>query len=433
MGVPAVGGARAGVGERGVYGLFLNPAAARPSGPELLLDAALFTNRFRFTLEGEEEVQSGGTSPVPALAVAVPLGPVGLGASFGAPYARGGAPYDEDGPQRYFTIQGTTRVLELDLAVAGHLATAERDVDPPRLIVDVGAGPRLAFGTQGSTRAYDTGALLYGLLEGEGDVPLQDPFLEGRLTVPPARDLGLGWTAGARVELDQRWVLTGAYRSGVRLDLEGPVSLVPSNDLAMELEGTVETTLHLPPSASVGLGKAGHYGAQLSGTWTGWSSLEVVETRVQELAITSEDPLMGEILESYGLSDAEFLSSLDTIVTRTGMHDTITVDLAGSYTYDGRWSGGAHLARSGAAIPDTNVHPGNVDFDVWNPGLWLCFQPGPFALSLGGDVYLAAPREITTSGLALTNEAASGMVYPSGNGRYELLAARVGLTAVYRP
>lgn len=441
IGIPAAGGAFSHPTEEGVLGLAYSPAAARPDRAEVMLDVGVLQNRYAFTLDGEETVVSQGISPVPFLAGAVPLGPVGLGLVAYVPYGRGGAPYDADGPQRYHTISGAVRGAELDLSASAHLRTFEAEGGPPLVVVDIGAGPRVMAFSQSGTKAFDTGALLYGMLGPDAGVELQDPFLEGTQSTSDGRDIALGWAVGGRVEIgatpteEGRVTLTLDYRSAIATALDADMRLQPSNDLTMVIEGDVTTHITTPASADLGARiRAGRSTVLLQLGWIGWSSFETITTDVHDLTITSPDPLMESVIEGYGLTEAEFLASLSSVTTTLGMQDTLSAGVAWDADIGDQFGGRVGLGYSQGAVPDENVHPGNCDFDTWDlalGGRWEASER--LWLAFGGDLYLAGDRVITNSALALTNDPSTGMVYPSGNGRYALTAARIGLTVRVRP
>lgn len=429
LGVPEIGGGLAHPAEPGTLGLFHSPAAAWSERPELLADGALFVNRYAFTLEGQPEVVSPGATGVPALAASVPLGPVGLGVSVFAPYARGGDPYPEDGPQRYHTIEGSLLAAEADVSAAVHVET------PARLTV--GGGLKVVSLSQSSRRAFDTGALLHDLLGEEADVPLQDPFLQGTQQVGEGSDVALGFTAGVRVEADTRdatVTVAADYRSATRHTLDAAFVLVPSDALTAQLEGEVATRLVLPPAADLGARVAfGRSAILLDGGWIGWSSVATLESSLTDLAITSGDELMTTLLEGYGLTEAEYLDALSEVTTATGARDSYSLGAAAETDLGRGFGVRGGLAWSSAAIPDANVHPGNCDFMSFNPRLSGTWAPvDRLWLGLTGSVYLVPPRDIDASSLSLTNPLDSGLVYPSGAGTYRLFAARVGLTARLR-
>lgn len=432
FGVPVTGGGLVAGWEQGPAGVVVNPAAAWAPDAELLLDVGAMQTTYHFRLEGEREQPATGTSPVPFLAGTVPVGPVGVGLGVFAPYARGGAGSDPEGPQRYHSVVGNLLVAEADLAVATHL---EFGRDRPLFDVEVGGALRGARMTMRSERSFDTGALLYGMLGPEAGVPLQDPLLEGTLALEGLRGTTFGAATGLRVTVAERVTLAFGYRSSLRMRLRGPVTLVPSKDLQMVVEGDVRTELVLPAegtlSTRVDLGRGALLGEV---ALLGWSSMRQIRSGIDELTISSPDPLMQGILEGYGLDEAEFLGSLGEMVTTTGMQDVWVVGAGGEVQPGGGWTLRGYLQHAGAAVPLPNVHPGNVDWATWDVRGVARWDLGPrVSLALSGDLLLAPSRRVEDSPYALTNDPATGMVFPSADGEYAFAGGRAGLTLLYRP
>lgn len=434
FGVPVAGGSLVGGWEQGPEGILLNPAAAWSPEPELMLDVGALQAAYSFQLEGERATSSSGLSAVPFLAGTAPIGPIGIGGAFFVPYARGGKPGDPDGPQRYHSILGKILVAEADLSVAGHMQFG-RDRDDPAVMVEMGGSARVARMSMRSERAFDTGALLYGLLGPEAGVPLQDPLLEGTLALEGLRGTAVGAATGLRVTFVERYTLAFGYRSPMRTRLRGPVTLIPSNDLAMVLDGTVQTELVLPMegtlSTRLDLGRVAVLGEV---GLVGWGSMETITSRVQSLTISSPDPYMQWILEGYGLTEAEFLDSLGEMTTTTGMKDVWVVGAGADVAVGRGWTVRGYVQHADAAIPSANVHPGNVDWETWDlRGAARWDMSDRVTVGLGADLLLAPTRTVTDSALSLTNDSASGMVLPSGNGRYAFGGGRAGVTLLVRP
>jgi len=438
VGVPGAGGALSGVAEPGAAGLLSNPAAAHPDRVDILVDIGALATRYTFTLDGQPQVVSTGVTPVPSLAVAVPLGPVGLGAWVYAPVGRGGKGYDPDGVQRYYTISGSLQVIEVGAALSGHLYLPAGG----GYAIEAGAGPRFELGSQSSTRSYDTGALLNALLPDE-DIPLQDPLLEGTQAIPGSAGVGVGWGAGLRVVHgeDKRrpdWTVAAGFHSSVVDTLHGTFSLVLSNDLAMEMQGDVETELVLPPDfnagARVAVDLAHRWYVSGDVSWTGWSTFAHIESRLSGNSIVSNEALVEKLLQSYGITDAEFLDSLTSVTTTTGMHDIVGAGVGVDARLGRRWLPRVRVAYTGAAIPDPNVHPGNVDFANVDVTVAAAYRvTKAFTVDASGDLYACASRDITESTLSLSNAPDSGLVYPPGQGRYTLSAGRFGLSLRVTP
>ncbi len=429
-GVPEVGGPLAGLAERGPLGLAYGPGAAAPpyrgGSASLGLDVGWLYNALRYRLDaydGQGEA-SRGVAAVPWLGATAGRGRVGLGFTVLAPLARGGGGGDPEGLARFYGIEGKLLVLEEDAclgAVPG---------GPWRL----GLALRTAQMRVSSTKAVDTGALVHAMA---GDVAADlvgDPFLEGTQELEGHRGHGFGWAFSAHFEPERGPALHLALRSPIRVVLRGPVDLVPSNDLALELAGRVRTPMTLPAEVYLsGVVPLGERRLVLDLAWTGWSSLRSYESDVSDLRVLSDDPLMAGLLDDYGITEAEFLDEVSGATTVTGMRDTW-------------WGGGSAVLPVGergelrpglwgstAAVPDELAHPSNLDFaaldlrlaGAWRPRWWV---------DLGGglDVFWSPTRRVTDSLHDLADPTPPGTTIPSGNGVYHLFMARAGLSLVVR-
>ena len=117
MGLSPLGGGFAGVSEPGVMGLGLNPAAAKSETIEGAIDAGLSVYSLGVALDGAEQVGASGSSPMPYVAITIPVKDVGLGAYFMVPYG-GGADFPADGAQRFHVISTESYLMEGGLSVA---------------------------------------------------------------------------------------------------------------------------------------------------------------------------------------------------------------------------------------------------------------------------------------------------------------------------
>ena len=418
LSVPEPLGAWAGPGAEGALGLASTPAAARPSSLSGVVDLGLIYNHYTYQLDGERPVSSGGISPAPSLAVAAPLGPLGLGVAVTPPFVRGGAGPGEDAPGRYHLGDSNILVLEANPSLAGTYQT-----------LTVGAGLRVASVRFASRLQYDTAVLMNDLLADDTQLPYQDPFLEGHYAYD-VRGVGWGGTLGLRWRPARGPALDLAWRSPLRARVSGPMTLVPSDDLALEIAGVASGEFVFPmevlASARVPVGSA-RLGGEL--VYTAWSSLNTLQTSLHDLAVTSPDPTFEMLLDSYGLTDQDLLDGLGEVTIASGLSDI----LSGAVYVDaplGGFSGRLGLWITPAAIPLAYVHPGNVDFGTADLRLGLARQVGPVGLGLAADLFLSAPREVTDSVYASDADAHSGLALPPGEGTYALRAARLGLTAV---
>jgi hypothetical protein len=420
LGVPAPGGGWAGPAGEGVGSLVSTPAAAE--GPGIFLDVGLLGSEYAYQLGGTETQRSSGWSPVPTLAASLPLGPVGLGLAIFAPYSRGGSGGDPDSPGRYHSGTSELTVIEGDLAAALHLRSWT-----------LAAAGRVAHVGLTSTKATDTGALLYAMLGPEAGVPMGDPFLQGTQTVQ-GEDWVFGGAAAVRFRPERGPGFDLVFRSGLDATAEGTVQLRPSDDLSMVVDAKAAVHLPLPPEliASVGLpiGPV-RIGADVG--WEGWSSLNTLETTLSDARISSPDPLMESIFDSYGLTDEGFLDGLSSAKATTGLQDIVTGGLWGRFP---TWPSGRGLAAvyySPAAIPTDYVHPGNADFDALDLRAGLAHRAGAFDLALSLDYFLTPTRTVENSAFSLTADPSEGVTLPNANGTYSLAAMRLGLSLSWEP
>jgi len=421
-GAPELGGALGGIGSPFVFGLAQSPALARPGSAQAGLDVAALYSRYAYTLDQREEVVSEGTSAVPFLAGALPTGRFGLGAAVFAPWARGGSS-DPEGPQRFHSIEGAFTGIESDLCAAWS----------PHDAFTVGAAARVVHVSLDSTRAVDTGAMLNGMLGDDAGVPVGDPFLEGTQSLVGLSGWAPAWALGVHLAPRGGTTIDAAFRSAVDTTVAGSVSLVPSNDLEVYLDGDVAVNFVFPAEAllAVRVPLGPHFvGAELG--WIGWSSLAAVDSELSGLAVRSDDSALQSILSSYGMSQADYIDGLGTQSSQTGMQDIVTGGLWGEIALGERFLLRPGLWYSPAAVPDDYVHPGNADFaslDLRLAGAWRASEHWSLVGSV--DYWLSSSRDIDGSVHSLAAPADSGRVLPPGNGRYALDVARLGAGVLY--
>lgn len=421
LGVPEPLGAFAGPSAEGALGLATNPASALPAAPELALDLGLLRSGYTWSLKGEAPVHSAGWTPVPSVGAALPLGPVGLGLSVFAPYGRGGGAPPEESVGRFHSGDSRIQALELDLSVAARPHRAWR----------VGGALRVARAGISSALAYDTGVLLDDLLGPEAEIPFQDPFLEGSESYAMSGP-AFGAAGGLRFRPSRGPGLDLAVRSPLVATLRGPFTLQPTDDLDVVVEGEAELRVAWPAevlvAATLPVGEL-RLGGELG--WTGWSSMRRLETHLSGLVITSDDARFQAILDSYGLSEGDFLQGLGAVPVETGLSDI----LSGGAWVD--WLAPGLQARVGlfispAAIPTAYVNPGNADFDTFDLRLAGGRAFGPLLVALSGDLFLAPRREVVDSVYHQGAGVDSGIALPPSDGTYALSALRIGLTAAVR-
>jgi len=419
VGVPVSGGALAGPTEPGAMGLTHNPASARPERPEWAVDMGLLGYRYVVELEGHEPTSSAGLAPIPFFAVALPVGPFGVGLDVAIPYGREGEG-DPEGPARFHTVDGTLSVLQVGLSAAW---------SPNRWLTLGGAGTWSGLSHSAMVKR-DAGQLINSLV-GEDIAPVGDPLLEGTQRVESLGGSDLGWRAGIRVEGEEGEVFSISYRSSHPMALVGDVSLQPSDDLALVLAGKAKGTMVIPPAITMGLRvPLRRHGLLVELGWEGWSSFEVITTEVTDLTVSSPDPFLEGILAAYGLDEPATLGqTTDTSVT--GWRDVYTqgVALAWWLTEDLELRSGIWHAT--AAVPTEYVWPGNMDWRSFDLRTAIRWRHGDWGdLGFGIDLIPHQARVVEESILDAENRPAGVPALPSGVGRYGLQLARIGVTVV---
>jgi len=417
MGLPGYGGGLSSPSQDGAEGLVLNPAACHPDEIELLLDAGFIRYRYGFQLEGEEPVPGASQDLLPYLAVAVPLGPVGLGLNGGLPYARSGSS-EAIGAQRFHTIVGRLVLMEADLSLARQATRW----------LTLGASLRGGQTRYRSIVAVDSGAMINGIL-GEDVAPVGDPLLEGTRSVDKAVGWAWGFTVGARVAMDSGLAFAAGYRSPTRTTVRGHLELTPSNDLNMALEGELEASFAFPPevflAAAVPLGKAE---LDLEAGWIGWGSMASVQQEAQDVTIVSDDPVVSVLLSSYGLDDPSLLGTLES-EGQYGLSDMLTAGTAVRFPIAPCWRGLAGLYAAQPAIRAEYLAPGNFDYATVDGRLVLGWKPTPpTILSLAGDYIHYWSRHVSDSAYDWSNDPSVAPQLPNADGSYWFRMWRVGLT-----
>lgn len=420
LAVPEPLGAFAGPSAGGALGLATNPASARPAHAEAALDLGLMRTHLRYQLEGEEPSESFGLAPLPSLAAALPVGPVGVGLAFFVPNARTGDAPPDDSPARLYAGQSSIMLIEGDLSAAAAWGP-----------LSLGGALRVGRAQVASRLKYDTGVLLTDILGAEAEVPLRSDFLEGTQAYD-MRGIVLGGAGGLRLRPERGPDLDLALRSALRGTLTGPFSLAPSDDMNVAVEG--EASLPMAWPAEILLAGAWPLGAWRPGgelTFTRWSSLYRLETELDDLSVRSEDPLFQALLDSYGLSQADFLQGIGPVPIETGLSNI----LAGGVWVD--WLGQGAQGRAGvwvtpAAIPTEYVNPGNADFGSIDLRLAGAKQWRRLVLAGSLDAFLCPARVVEDSIYSQQAGVESGRALPPAKGTYALSALRLGLTAAVR-
>jgi len=417
---PALGGGLVDPTTRSALGMVENPAAARLSSSAFALDIGLISTALTVELDGADEaVTNRGTTPVPTVAIAGPVGGWGMGFTLMVPFARSGD-NDPEGPLAEHSVRGGILVVEGDLCLAAPLPGG----------ISLGVAARGAFIRLESVKAVDTGALIASLSEADSSTLSDDPFLQGTQSLHPAPGGGGGFALGGLIERPSGWGGALWYRSPLWGSTRGPFTYAPSDSLTVELQGTITTPITMPWSVGGALVvPVGAVSITPRMGYVRWSSWATLVGAVSETELGASDALLDAILGSAGLDVAGLIG--DTVVTGNRTHDVITAGVSIDHPIQGDWDATWGLHWSPAAVPDATVHPANLDFaslDVRGVLNWQTARRTGLAVT--ADVFLAPTRVITTSELSEDNSQAGGERRPSGNGTYSISAARLGLTWV---
>jgi len=426
LGTPEPIGAMGGVYAPGVLGLAWTPAAAHPDGIEIAIDLAKVPLGVTYQLDSYEGGPNNSTtnSLAPSAGIVVPIKDFGVGLAVFPLAVRGGEPQPEDGEQRFFTIEGGFQVIEADLVAAW-------EFDPSWTL---GVVLRTGIGSTGGYKAIDTGAIVLGALGGPvTGVELGDPLLEGRQRTA-LKGSGLGYGLGLRYHGENGLSVDASVRTALKMNMSGTLEMTPSTSLDLALVADVNTVLQLPPAAFLAVTiPAGPVSIVAEVTWIDWTSFSIYTSELSNQRIASEDQVMQDLLDSYGLSTSEYLSAVGDSTTRTGMQSAFAEGLLVIVPITEAWEARAGVWNLGKTVPDGYVHPSNIDYDQINIRGAVAWTPKPWiTLGLSADKYFPKARTISTSVYSLEDPGESGVLIPDSNGNYELDLARYGLTTILR-
>lgn len=427
MSLPSVGGTFAGPTESGAMGVVFQPAAAhRGEAPELAVDVAAVATSFQQRLDGwDETVGNRGTSVQPTLMLAVPVGRFGFGAAVHSSYLRS-TNYDPQGPQRLFIVDSNVSLYQVDLLASGQVFEW----------LSLGAGLRLGMASYRNHKGLDLAATLNAAGTVDPPLPVNDPLFQGSQTIGPLRRFGASFVLGASTRFDVG--LAGplqfdvSFRPNWRFRMQGPVQLRPSEALNATVDGTIDLELNFPAHVFL----AGRIPVTEKWTviaetqWIGWKRASRNQANISGLYLSSSDPALREVLESAGLTEADFIKSqegpTDADLQWTDVFDA---SLSTVFTPHPDWEVRGGLGFSPSAIPSHLTTPSNVDFGVITFQAGAAWQPHPAVrVGVGLERYQGLTRRVTDSPYRLENPEPGTKVQPSGNGSYAFGLWRAGLT-----
>ncbi len=411
--------------------IYYNPAGlALDAGTRILLDVnwALRSATYERDADALTPRTGGATDPLdvpantgkgsvtnliysPMIGVATDFGtdlPFGVGVGFFAPFGGQavwdqtdpveGAPGAEDGPQRWYTIDGTIRTLAIALGAAYRIEPI-----------------RLSIGVSGNVYLSEIDTVRARTANGE------DWYnAEGRSYISTSStDFGLGVGLMAEPIEDRLWIgASWQSRPGFdgNLELEGELQNVFTGG---EPGGSdVVMTSQLPDIFRLGarFRPIPKLELRLFGDLTRWSAMK------QQCVVTTANLGNGDlyeycdvIRENGGVGDSENQITLNAV---RNWNDAGGVRLGGSY-----WLANdkvelmLDLGFDGSAIPDESLEPALFDMNKVSFGLGVLVRPVPFlglALTATDIVYF----ERDTRGVETANRFVPPSRQPSSAGVY---------------
>ena len=436
---PNAGGPLSMVTETSLLGFPINPASLPTSKLEVCFDLGVLNYRLSEELLGPEESTlaeplnhpiSGtvgpftGTTPIPSLSVAGPLSDqLSAGLLLFVPYGSGGN-FDEEGPQRFRAITGAIVHVEVDAGLQWHWNN-----------LMIGAAYRGIYSTFDSYTAVDNGQTL-AMLTGDSSLMLQ-PLFEGRQTVSGS-GTGHGYALGLHY-VHQQFGLHASYRSSVNTQLTGQLEQTFSQDLTFAFAGELELTIPLPAQTNIGLSwSSERFRLMTEISHNDWSGVSRQPGVAKNLEVISEDPLLDQLLQDYGISDLDELVSDQDISRFTGQENIVSIGGGAGWwitktleLYSGVW-------HHPDILPDKYTHASNFDFEViesrnvltWKPSIK---QGSPLVMLLSYTHLFSDPSTISEEEsvyqLNCTDESCiEGL---SGAGTYDFSMGRFGATVKY--
>jgi hypothetical protein len=429
LGVPVVGGPLSNPIHAGAAGLALNPAAALSEDAEMLLDVGMVLFNYGYTLfeppggGGPDSTKDGASFPVPYIAISVPVSSkVGLGLSGKVPHGRRGSG-DPEASSRFHTVAGQMMLAELEAAASVQVAKT----------LAIGAGFRIGKVRYSSFKSMDTGATMYGLMGEDAEELIGDPFWEGTKEVTEGTGTPTAFSVGLLADFPKDIRVAAGYRSAPRAHISGTLTMVPSNDLEMALEGEIDGVFTFPPEAFLSvMVPVGSIRTAVDLGWIGWSESSQSRMLIKDPVLVSDDPVVASLMALYGLDDPTLIGDLQS-VGKSGMRDIFT----GGAWVEGDLRDGlvgqVGVWVSPPAVMDEYAAPGNADYWVTDFRGTLSYELLDWVTIAGnGDWLRSQQREITNSGLSLTNTGSDGPgALPSGNGLYYLNMCRLGMSLLF--
>ena len=436
----SAGGGAASVMEMSVLGMSINPASAYTERFQLKMDLGMLAYRMFNQIEGPEqsiveqrygavpddwnpisgEVSMSGAAPAGSLGLAFPLGPIAIGLETFAPYGTG-AMLDKQGAQRFFTTGGFLLFAEQDVIVSVPVS-----VNHNRFTF--GAAFRSGMGVFSNSSASDTGLLIYQLTGEQEEELILDPLFEGTRKYGGS-GLGFGYALG--VHWENRYFSTHmAYRSPVTVPMEGRFELLLSNAFTVQLAADLQVEMTFPAEAYLGVVvPMGKVKLMVETGWASWSTQRYLRGVANNLELNSEDAFFQSVLEEYGLTTNELLTSDQSFLQDAGTQDSVFGEVAIGIKWTDKFTSQTGVKYSTSTVPIEYGSMSNTDYNTTNlRGVfrWRAWQKLSFIFS--SDYMIRPKRVVKNSVYSIYNDSEEGLNGFSGNGEYKLDLLRFGLT-----
>jgi long-subunit fatty acid transport protein len=420
FGVPESSGQQARATGEDPGSMIKNPATVSLSEqPELLLDLGFAYARASYERGSgpnapyDPVAYQGVTPPAPGLALTAPIPGMfgGVGLALDVPYARQGS-FPEEGPQRFEGIDGGVLMVQ----ATGAISTR------PLPWLYLGASLKGSYLSVTSRRRIDLGPMLF-----QEEAPVEDPFLEGELSIQDSSGMSGSFALGVLV-LPHEQVRVGlAIHGKTSVVAKGMTELQPSLDLALRARSNIQTRMVFPPRLNLGVEWASRREKvrfALDAEWIGWQSMDRIDAWVSETHVEGTTSEANALLAGVDL--ALLTDQLNGgQVQETGMRNTWNARILGSVRLAPAWEVQGMVGYDRHAVPDEAVSSGNLDFDVFMLGGGVDWHVAPsWSLLLSASTFLMPAREIAP-GSASALETRPG-------GRFEAFGQRVGLGVRFR-
>jgi hypothetical protein len=168
---------------------------------------------------------------------------------------------------------------------------------------------------------------------------------------------------------------------------------------------------------------------QLDGGMVDWSQYRYMNGEITDIELSSDSAFFQEILEIYGLTTNELLTSDKSFVKDSGQEASYFGRIGTHIFLHPKFTLLSRVGYSTGSVPIEYRSPSNGDFDtlqldgggIWSPSKRLEF-------SLIGQYLHRPTQKVAESIYSPTNSASSGLASFSGLGTYNQTMMRLGLT-----